>query len=229
MLRSGTNGNKLTYIVSIAGAGDFTMAYYIAKLSAKVGKKVLLLDNDYKNGNRLFRTITKDDGSEIGYSDNLLCFKNILMSKQPFTKFDVVVVWNGMKIDTDLWNYADLRILMTPYDKYDIEALSKELEKDKKRLDCHMVFTGRATGRISEEEIAKELGIGQIDVYTNIGHQMLELDSGDRGAYEALVREGVQPLRGFSKPYQEVVSNAVSYIFKDMDKKTLTKMAKKVV
>ncbi len=228
MLRSGSNGSKLTYIVSIAGAGDFSPAYYVAKMSAKMGKKVLLLDNDYKNGNRLFRTITKDDGQDVGYSENLLCFKNISMSKEPFTNFDIVVVWNGMKIDADLWDYADLRMLMTPYDRFDIEALSKELEEGKKRLDVHMVYVGRATGKITEEEIAKELGIGQVDVYTNIGHQMLELDAGDRGAYEALIREGLQPFKGFTKPYQEVVLNAVSYIFKDFDKKKLSKLAGKV-
>lgn len=224
MIKSGKNKEKITYLTSLAGVTNFAYAYYIAKLYAAMGKQVMLLDNSA--GHELFRTVTRDEDVEVGESKNLICITDIGWSPEPFSKVDIVIIWHGMDINNKLWQYSDLRILFTDYNKFNIEKLSDVTRG--LRNDIHLVFVDRAIGITPEKKIAEKLNVGNADVYTGIGHQIVDYDVIDAACYQGLIYNGLQSLKNFTRPFRDVVVEAVSYIDTDTDKKTINKFAQKL-
>ena len=224
MIRSGENKEKVSYLTSLVGTANFSYAYYIGKLHAALGKQVMLIDNS--DGHELFRTVTRDEEVEVGESKNLICVTDIALSPEPFARVDEVVIWHGINVDNKLWQYSDLRILLTDYNRFNIEKLSDVIEG--LRNDVHLVFVDRATGITPESKIADAFNIGKVDVYTDIGHQIVDYDIVDAACYQGLVNNGLQALKSFTKPYREVVTEAVAYIDGENNKKTINKFAQKL-
>ncbi len=221
MIKSGANKDKITHITSLAGLTNFSYAYYIAKLHANLGKQVLLIDNSAEH--QLFRTVTRDEEVEVGESKNLVCITDVAWSPEPFSRVDEVVIWHGMEINKSLWKYSDLRLLFTDYNKFHVEELSKAMEGA--RNDVHLVFVDRSIGITPERKIADELKIGDVDVYTKLGHQIVYSDITDEACYQGLIYNGLQSFKNYTKPYKDVVIEAVYYIDSKFDKKKLTKHA----
>ncbi len=224
MIRSGKEKEHISYLTSLAGVSNFSYAYYIAKLHAAMGKQVMLIDNS--TGHELFRTVTRDEDVEIGESKNLICVTDIAFSPEPFSRVDEVIVWHGMDINKKLWQYSDLRIVLTDYNKFNIEKLCEAIEG--LRNDVHLVFINRAIGITPEVKIADILKIGKADVYTSIGHQIVDYDITDSACYQGLIYNGLQSFKNYTKPYKDVVIEAVAYVDSDSDKKTITKFSQKI-
>jgi hypothetical protein len=224
MIKSGANKDKVAYLTSLAGFSNFSYAYYIAKLHAALGKQVMLIDNSA--GHELFRTVTRDEDVDVGESKNLVCLTDVGYSPEPFSRVDEVIIWHGKDIDSELWQYSDLRILFTTYNKFDIEKLRSS--SDEIRKDVHLVFVDRAIGITPEKKVADILNIGKADVYTDLGHQIVDYDITDAACYQGLVYNGLQAFKSFTRPYKDVVTEAVAYIDRRTDKKTINKFAQKI-
>lgn len=218
------DNTKKTYMVSIAGCGNFGFAYYASKLFAKLGYMVMAIDNT--SGHEMFRVMSKDEDVNVAESENLVCLCDTAFSPEPFSACDYVVVWHGMDIDEKIWNMSDLRVVITDYDPFHVEELAAMLADV--RNEVHTVFINKSTGKIKEKDISKKLGITK-DVYVTIGNQIVEFESGDASAFQALEYNYLQSLKGFSSSYRDVVTDIVGYFITGKDaKKNISRLVNKV-
>lgn len=218
------DNTKKTYLISLAGCGNFGFAYYSSKLFARLGYKVMSVDNTF--GHEMFRVMSKDEDVSVAEAENLVCLCDIALSPEPFSAVDFVVVWHGMDIDDQIWNMSDLRVVVTDYDPFHVEELSTALEDIGN--EAHTVFINKSTGKIKEKDIIKKLGLAK-DVYVDIGHQVVDLEESDAASFQALEYNYLQSLKGFSSAYRDVVTDIVGYFIGGKDaKKNIAKIIAKV-
>lgn len=214
---------KSTYLISVAGASDGSFAYYIAKALTKMPNMVLLIDNSRTNDVFLSLAKGREDETDNIPSQNMLTTRHIAWSPSSFIAADFVVVWHGMDIDETLWNYSDLRLLTTNYNRFDVDKLSNVLG-DLKR-DLHLVFIDKVGNKVKEKTIADKLGIGDIDIFTSEGHSIIDMDVKNHAAYEAFTYNGMQSLKEFSADYISVIRNSLAFFYKTKeDKKIINKV-----
>lgn len=210
------------YLVSFCGLEHCDILYFLARgleLYAinKEYRNVLIIDNS--NTKDLYNGLYKDE-IDVIQRNRITVLKDVNYSEDFFKAFHYILVYQGMDIDNEYLNKSDKIVLMTDYNKLNIDDLAKSFNTDK---NIFMIFRDKAIYSLPEKKILKMLNIkeAQLDAMA-----ILPYDTKDYRNYLTLL------LNGTAKFGKKISSPAyydmIRYLLEEITGMNL-KMSKKIV
>lgn len=204
-----------TKIFSFVGLEHEEIPYYIAQELSDRGRNVLVIDNSIRHN--LFLSLNRlDEAADSVEAGKIIFLRNKGFSENNFKKFDAVIIYHGMNLDSALMDESDRNILVMNYLTSDLRDIRNHtnLNKVSKYKNLEYLFKDRASGKVSEKYIKNLMGLDEVE-----DEAIITFDENDLAMKIAFQYNGIQPIKGLSTELRQYINGFIDDVHLAQKKK----------